>query len=139
MAMVADVSRCWRLGDRPDAGLMDDTIARGGGGTQRVALPFPRWRGSITGRSRPLTTEVRVATLEEGRAALERGRPVVLVTPPAPEQAGDVWELVPPGDAPGVGPPVVVRCANETSALEWAAAAPTGRRVHAVTALARTA
>ncbi len=80
-----------------------------------------------------------MATLEEGRAALERGRPVVLVTPPAPEQAGEIWQLVPPGDAPGVGPPVVVLCADETSALEWAAAPPTGRRVHAVTALARTA
>jgi len=73
-----------------------------------------------------------VATLEEGRAALERGRPVVLVTPPAPEQAGDLWELALPG-------PTLILCADDASPVDWAAAAPTGRRVHAVTALARTA
>ncbi len=73
-----------------------------------------------------------MATLEEGRAALERGRPVVLVTPPAPEQAGEIWGLVSPG-------PTVILCADDTSPVDWAAAPPTGRRVHAVTALARTA
>jgi hypothetical protein len=57
-------------------------------------------------------------TLDEAKAALERGRHVVLVTPPEPEQAGAVWELTPghgpmapghgpmtPGHGPGVGLP----------------------------------
>jgi len=42
-----------------------------------------------------LTTEDRV-TGADAKAALERGRPVVLVRPPAVEQAQDVWELLGP-------------------------------------------
>src|SRR5438128_2718321 len=34
MAMVAEVSRCCRLGERPDSGLMGDRIARTDKGTQ---------------------------------------------------------------------------------------------------------
>ena len=78
-----------------------------------------------------------MTTAEEARAALERGRPVVLVTPPAPDQAGALWDLV---GAPGSagGPLVVIVCADEVSAAEWTAAAPAGRRVHAVTGLRRS-
>ncbi len=75
-------------------------------------------------------------TLDEGRAALERGRPVVLVTPPAPEQAGAVWELT-PGLSTGVGTPLLIACGDAAGAAAWAAIAPAGRRVHAVTGLAR--
>src|SRR5881392_3223595 len=42
---------------------------------------------------RPLTTEDRV-TLDEAKAALQRGRHLVLVLPPDVEQAAAVWELV---------------------------------------------
>jgi DbpA-like RNA binding protein len=75
----------------------------------------------------------------DAKAALERGRPVVLVTPPAVEQAGELWELLPatPGQGRGVGPPVVIVCADDVSAAEWASAAPGEIRVHAVTGLAR--
>ena len=68
--------------------------------------------------------------LGEAHAALERGRPVVLVTPPAPEQAANLWPLI--------GPGTVLVCANDAEAAEWAAAAPADRRVHAVTGLSRT-
>src|SRR5207249_1097261 len=78
--------------------------------------------------SRPLTTEDRV-TLDEAKAALQRGRHVVLVLPPDVEQAAAVWELV--------GAPAVIVCADHGSAAEWAAAAPAGVRVHAVTGLSR--
>jgi hypothetical protein len=87
-----------------------------------------------------------VTTVDEARAALERGRPVVLVTPPAPDQAGALWEVVetaghgpaasPP--LPGVCPPIVIVCADEVAAAEWAAAAPSGRRLHVVTGLRRS-
>lgn len=77
-------------------------------------------------------------TAVEARAALERGRPVVLVTPPAPEQAGIVWELLPaPGPAPT--PPMVIVCADRAAAIEWTDCAPAGRRAHAATGVARTA
>jgi len=80
-----------------------------------------------------------VTTVAEARAALERGRPVVLVTPPAPEQAGALWEVVDtPGPRAGVSPPVLIVCADEVSAAEWAAAAPAGLRVHVVTGLRRS-
>jgi hypothetical protein len=75
-----------------------------------------------------LTTEDRV-TLDEATAALRRGRHVVLVLPPAVEQAAVVWELV--------SPPAVIVCGDHGSAAEWAAAAPAGVRVHAVTGLSR--
>jgi len=87
-----------------------------------------------------LTTEDRV-TGADAKAALERGRPVVLVRPPAVEQAQDVWELLgplAPGHGPGVGPRVLVLCADDASAAQWVAAAPPDRPVHAVTGLART-
>ncbi len=80
-------------------------------------------------------------TEADAKAALERGRPVVLVRPPALEQARDVWELLgppAPGRGPGVGPRVLVVCADDASAAEWAAAAPSDRLIHAVTGLART-
>jgi hypothetical protein len=75
----------------------------------------------------------------DAKAALERGRPVVLVTPPAVEQAGELWGLLPEtaGHGPGGGPPVVIVCADDVSAAEWASAAPGDIRVHAVTGLAR--
>ena len=81
-------------------------------------------------------------TLDEAKAALERGRHVVLVAPPEPEQAGAVWELVgplTPGHRPGVDPPVVVMCADDVAATAWASAPPPHVRVHAVTALGRAA
>src|SRR5205814_10217750 len=77
---------------------------------------------------RPLTTEDRV-TLDEAKAALQRGRHLVLVLPPDVEQAAAVWELV--------SAPAVIVCADHGSAAEWAAAAPAGMRVHAVTGLSR--
>ena len=102
--------------------------------------------------------------LTDAKAAQERGRPVVLLTPPAVERAVKVWELagVPltpghrpgvsppgtpvapgsPGQRPGVSPPgpaVVIVCADDSAASEWVAAAPMGARVHAVTGLTHTA
>jgi DbpA-like RNA binding protein len=86
---------------------------------------------------RPLTIEDRVTTVDEARAALERGRPVVLVTPPAPDQAEALWDLV-GAPSPGAGPSVVIVCADDVSATEWSAAAPSGLRVHVATGLRRT-
>jgi hypothetical protein len=70
-------------------------------------------------------------TQTDAQAALERGRPVVLVCPPAPERAGEAWALL--------GPRGLIVCADDASAAEWAAAAPAGVHVHAVTGLARSA
>ena len=81
-------------------------------------------------------------TAADAKAALERGRPVVLVRPPAVEQARDLWELLgplTPGHGPGVGPRVLVVCADDASAADWVAAAPDDRSIHAVTGLGRTA
>ena len=81
-------------------------------------------------------------TAADAKAALERGRPVVLVTPPAVEQVGNIWELlglVTPGRGPGVSPRVLIMCADHATAVEWAAAAPSEMRAHAVTGLARSA
>jgi len=81
-------------------------------------------------------------TAADAKAALERGRPVVLVTPPAVEQVGNLWELVgpaTPGHGPGVSPHVLIVCADPATAAEWAAAAPAEMRAHAVTGLARSA
>ena len=78
----------------------------------------------------------------DAKAALERGRPVVLVRPPAVEQASDLWEMVgpvTPGHDPGLGPAVLVICGDDASATEWSAARPAEIRVHAATSLARTA
>jgi DbpA RNA binding domain len=80
-------------------------------------------------------------TVADAKAALERGRPIVLVRAPAVEQAADLWALI-AGDVPagsaGSAPTVLV-CADAEAAAEWAGAAPTGLRVHAVTGLARSA
>ncbi len=82
--------------------------------------------------------------LDAARAALERGRHVVLVTPPAPEQAGDVWKILdgPPseellGGRPGQ-PEAVIVCADPSSATDWVAVAPTAWSLHPVTGLDRT-
>src|SRR3989454_7256201 len=143
MAIVAEVSRWCGLGERPDPGVMGGRIARTGKGTQ----PEPSLRCLSLHHAlpslpsdRPLTTEDRV-TVADAKAALERGRPVVLVRPPAVAQARDLWELLgplAPAHAPGVGPRVLVSCADDASAAEWVAAAPVDRPVHAVTGLART-
>jgi hypothetical protein len=80
-----------------------------------------------------------VTTVDEARAALERGPPLVVVTPPAPDQAGALWELVEtPEHGPGVCPPMVIVCADEVAAGEWASAVPSDRRVHVVTGLRRS-
>src|SRR5256885_5095286 len=141
IAIVAEVSRCCRLGDRPDAGVMRGRIAPFGRGTQpgsprlkpgpcAAPLPFPGVRDTILPLARPLTTEDRV-TGADAKTALERGRPVVLVCPPAPERAQPLWELL--------GPTVLIVCADDAAAAEWPAVAPGGLRVHAVTRLARSA
>ena len=77
----------------------------------------------------------------EARAALERGGRVVLVTPPAPEQAGVVWELVGPAAPPRRGPGVraIILTPDRAAALDWAATAPSGHAVHPVTGLDRAA
>ena len=64
------------------------------------------------------------------KAALERGGRIVVVTPPSPDQLG-IWELL--------GPGTVVLCADATAAVDWVAAAPEGRAVHAVTSQSRAA
>lgn len=80
-----------------------------------------------------------MTVLSEARAALERGGRVVLVTPPAPRQAADVWDLAaPPAAATAGAPAVVIVCTDAGTALDWAAAAPTHLPVHAVTGLDRT-
>src|SRR3989454_4073951 len=142
MAIVAEVSRWCRLGERPDPGVMGGRIARTGKGTQ----PEPSLRCLSLHHAlpslptdRPLTTEARV-TAADAKAALERGRPVVLVRPPAVDQARDLWELLPsPGRRPGASPAVLIVCADDAGAAEWAAAAPGNRAIHAVTGLARSA
>jgi len=77
----------------------------------------------------------------DAKTALERGRPVVLLCPPAPENAQHLWELLGPipGRGPELGPPVLIVCADDAAAAEWPALAPAGLRVRAVTGLARTA
>lgn len=78
-----------------------------------------------------------VSDTQAAPAALERGRAVMLVTPPAVEQAGAVWELLSP--AAGAGPSVVIVCSDSGAAEDWADAAPASLRAHAVTGLGRTA
>src|SRR5438477_3298988 len=173
IAMVADVSRCCRLGDRPEPGGMRGTIAPLGKVGNRDSIPRlkpgpvrrcpegqrpvgPTLQGGNDGThrclsvpgivpslplARPLTTEDRVTGVD-AKAALERGRGVVLVCPPAPERAQQLWELVSPvtaGEGPGVGPLVLIICADDAAAAEWPAVAPAGLRVHAVTGLVRSA
>lgn len=74
--------------------------------------------------------------VSDGQVALERGRAVMFVTPPAVEQAGAVWDLLAP-KTPGHGAALIV-CSDIASAEEWADAAPQSLRVHPVTALGRT-
>lgn len=74
--------------------------------------------------------------LDDARTALERGRHVVLVTPPGVEHAAAVWALAPM--------PALVVCADAAAAAEWVAAAPPppappALRAHAVTGLGRSA
>src|SRR5205807_1709780 len=110
-------------------------------GTTVPPLPFSGWHRTILRLARPLTTEARVTGVD-AKAALERGRGVVLVCPPAPERAQQLWELVSPvtaGEGPGVGPLVLIICADDAAAAEWPAVAPAGFRVHAVTGLVRSA
>jgi ATP-dependent RNA helicase DeaD len=83
-----------------------------------------------------LTTEDRVTGLTEARAALERGRSVVVVAPPAVEHAEAVWPLV--AETPGSPPVCVIVCSDSASAVEWSDGAPEGRQVHSVIGLART-
>lgn len=85
--------------------------------------------------ARPLTTEDPVTGVSDAQAALERGRAVMLVTPPAVEQAEMVWDLLP---TPTPGPSVLILCADGAAAEEWADAAPPPLRIHAVTGLGRT-
>ena len=80
-------------------------------------------------------------TAADAKAALERGRPVVLVRPPAVEQARDLWEILgplTPGRGPAVGPPVLIICGDDIAAAEWVSAAPPEVRAHAVTGLDRS-
>lgn len=58
-------------------------------------------------------------------------RHLVLVTPPAVERAGKVWEHMTPN--------TIVVCGDYEQAAEWADAAPAELRAHAVTGLARSA
>jgi DbpA RNA binding domain len=81
----------------------------------------------------PLTIEARVKA--------ERSRHVVLVVPPDVTRVGVFWDLLAPGQRPGVSPPgpgVVVVTGDHEAATEWAAAAPAELRAHAVTGLARS-
>ena len=57
-------------------------------------------------------------------------RHLVLVTPPAVERAGKVWEHMTPN--------TIVVCGDYEQAAEWADAAPAELRAHAVTGLARS-
>src|SRR5439155_15363166 len=124
-------SRWWRT-SRGDGGSGRGRIPSPGSSWATDSAAFSRRRCLSVAQkvpcSRPLTTEDRV-TLDEAKAALQRGRHLVLVLPPDVDQAAAVWELV--------SAPVVIVCGDHGSAAEWAAAAPAGMRVHAVTGLSR--
>ena len=90
----------------------------------------------MTPAARPLTIEDPVTGVTDAQAALERGRAVMLVTPPAVEQAETVWDLLPTATP---GPSVLILCSDSAAAEEWADAAPPAFRTHAVTGLGRTA
>ena len=70
--------------------------------------------------------------VSDAHAVLERGRALMLVTPPAVEQADAVWNLLSNGMT-------VVVCSDLDGAEAWADQAPEGIRVHAVTSLERSA
>ncbi|HXQ29347.1 MAG TPA: DbpA RNA binding domain-containing protein [Gemmatimonadales bacterium] len=76
-----------------------------------------------------------MSTLDEGRAALARGRPVIVVMPPDPAQAGVLWSLLglPHGD--GTQATIVV-CTDASSAAEWIGVVP-GIRAYAVDSVSR--
>ena len=77
--------------------------------------------------------------LTPAKAALERGRGVVIVGPPAVEQARVLWDLLPQeraAEAPT--PATVIVTGDQGCAVEWAHAAPAGISVHPVTGLDRT-
>ncbi|HEX4575129.1 MAG TPA: hypothetical protein VH158_08355, partial [Gemmatimonadales bacterium] len=78
--------------------------------------------------------------MADAQAALERGRSVVLVRPPAAEQTSELWDLIAlaPAPRPEAGCRAVILC-DAAAAPEWAAAAPAGLRFHAVSGLARSA
>src|SRR5256884_8757016 len=135
MAIVAEVSRWCRLGERPDPGVMGERIAPrsmvGNRGDDVTRLPLDGWHGTILPSDRPLTTEDRV-TAADAKAALERGRPVVLVRPPAVEQVGDLWGLLgppSPGQRPEAGPPPAPGFPPGNGAAEKAAPPPGGPRL----------
>ena len=70
--------------------------------------------------------------VSDAHAALARGRALMLVMPPAVEQADAVWGLLPNGMT-------VVVCSDLEGAEAWADQAPEGIRAHAVTSLDRSA
>ena len=81
--------------------------------------------------------------LTEARAALDRGRSVIVVAPPAVEHAEAVWELLgfqASSAAPSGSAGAVVVCADAVAAEAWADGVPPlpERRVHPVTALGHT-
>src|ERR1043166_1811258 len=142
IAMVADVSRCCRLGDRPEPGGMRGTIAaRGEVGNCDHAVAFRRRARYHPAGGGPLTTEDRV-TGAEAKAAPGRGRGVVLGCPPAPERQPQLWEMGRPlsaAEGPAVRPRVLIGCGDDAAGAEWPAVAPAGVRVHAVTGLVQSA
>jgi ATP-dependent RNA helicase DeaD len=79
-----------------------------------------------------LTIEAQVTGVSEAAAALERGRAVMLVTPPAAEQAVALWDLL-------SGGLTIIVCSDGDSAQSWAEAAPPALRAHAATGLDRSA
>src|SRR5260370_11201015 len=111
MAIVAEVSRCCRLGERPS--VMS--------GWLRCLVLLHKLASAA--KSCPLTIEVRVK--------VERSRHMVLVSPPPLERREKVWELVDRN--------AIVVCADHEQAPHWAEFAPAEYRAHAVTGLTRTA
>src|SRR5437879_13385094 len=87
MAIVAEVSRCCRLGDKPLGGLMGERIALPAKGTQPRCGCLPGPQDVPSPAIRPLTIEDRVTAADE-KDALVRGRTVVLVCTTAVEQVG---------------------------------------------------
>ena len=75
-------------------------------------------------------------TLDEARAALARGRPVIVIAPPDPGQAGALWPLL--ADA-GTSRLAVIVCADPAGAAEWSTVVPPGLRLYAVSSLGRGA
>lgn len=69
----------------------------------------------------------------DATAALERGRPILIVSPPAPECAGALWPLV-EGHAPAL-----IITESPSAAAAWFAAVPQPLRFQAVTGLDRAA